>query len=62
MRTVFVYIDKLSQEVRTFGSVVALSMATGISKDTLYLHFSRKKEREYATPMFRIIKSAIESA
>ena len=41
------------------GSVIAVSEYTGISKDTLYDYFSRKKVSEYSNAQFRVCKVAI---
>jgi hypothetical protein len=38
------------------GSVIAVSEYTGISKDTLYDYFSRKKASEYSNAQFRVCK------
>lgn len=62
MRTVFVCIDRDTGAVRTFGSVAALSDTMGVSKHTLYDHFSRLKELEYSNRDFRIVKTRLESA
>lgn len=44
------------------GSVIAVSGYTGISKDTLYDYFSRKKVSEYSNAQFRICKVSIVRA
>ena len=41
------------------GSVIAVSENTGISKDTLYTEFSRKKLKEFENDKFRIVKLSI---
>lgn len=38
------------------GSVIAVSELTEISKDTLYLYFSRKKVSEFENENYRIVK------
>lgn len=58
----YVYINKLTKEARIFGSITALSNATGIKPDNLYTIFSRNKANEHETNEFRIVKTKIERA
>ena len=53
---VYLYIDKLSNEMRAFGSVVALSKITGLKKDRIYYHFGRLKKKAFENNDFKIVK------
>lgn len=56
----YIYLNKKTQEKRVFGSIKALSDATGIKIDNLYRVFSRNKETEHKRGDFTIIKTEIE--
>lgn len=59
---VYIYINKINNEVWCFGSITALSKATGIKPDNLYTCFSRKKLYEFQNNEYRIIKTEITRA
>lgn len=59
---VYIYINKTNNEVWCFGSIKALSDATGIKPDNLYTCFSRKKLDEFQNSEYRIIKTEITRA
>lgn len=46
------FLNKQTNTPEIFGSVIAVSEHTGISKDTLYDYFSRKKVSEYYLVLF----------
>jgi len=53
---IYIYIDKLTNEIRAFGSVVALSKITGLKKDRIYSHFGRLKKKAIENNDFKIVK------
>lgn len=57
---IYLYINKLTNEPRVFGSLVALCSATGLKKDRFYTHFGRNKNKEYENEEIRIVKLQIE--
>lgn len=57
---IYLYINKLTNEPRVFGSLVALCSATGLKKDRFYTHFGRNKNKGYENEEIRIVKLAIE--
>jgi len=58
----YIYLNKETKEARIFGSITALSNATGIKPDNLYTIFSRNKAKEHETNEYRIVKTKIERA
>ena len=56
----YIYQDKQTDKLRIFGSVTAISKATGIKPDNLYTAFSRNKLTEFENDSYRIIKTKIE--
>lgn len=49
-------LNKNTEQAGIAGSVKALSAYTGIRVNSLYYHFSRKKEKELNTDNYRIVK------
>lgn len=58
----YIYLNKKTNGARIFGSITALSSATGIKPDNLYTIFSRNKANEHETNDYRIVKTKIERA
>jgi len=58
----YVHINKQTKQVRTFGSIKALSNALNIPIDNLYTIFSRKRLKVYENDSYRIVKTKIERA
>lgn len=58
----YIYLNKQTNQLRCFGSVTALSNATGLKPDNLYTQFSRNKVKEYENDKYRIVKTKIERA
>ncbi len=54
--------NKINNTPAICGSVIAVSELTGISKDTLYSAFSRKKLKEFENENYRIVKLPIVRA
>ena len=44
---IYLYINKITNELRVFGSLVALCSATGLKKDRFYTHFGRNKNKDF---------------
>lgn len=59
---VYIYINKITNEVWCFGSIKSLCNCTGIKPDNLYTCFSRKKLYEFQNSEYRIIKTEITRA
>ena len=57
---IYLYINKLTNEPRVFGSLVALCSATGLKKDRFYTHFGRNKNKEFENEEIIIVKLQIE--
>ena len=57
---IYLYINKLTNEPRVFGSLVALCSATELKKDRFYTHFGRNKNTEFENKEIRIVKLKIE--
>lgn len=57
---IYLYINKITNEPRVFGSLVALCFATGLKKDRFYTHFGRNKKKEYENEEIKIVKLQIE--
>ena len=55
----FWILNKKNNTPAICGSVIAVSELTGISKNTLYLTFTRKKKIEYENDKFRITKTNV---
>jgi len=55
----FWILNKKTNTPAICGSVVAVSRFTGISKNTLYDYFSRKKVFEFENENYRIVKTLI---
>ena len=58
----YIYLNKLTNKLRCFGSITALSKATGIKPDNLYTCFGRNNLKEYENDSYRIVKTKIERA
>tara|TARA_R110002124_G_scaffold283449_1_gene459462 strand:- start:1591 stop:1773 length:183 start_codon:yes stop_codon:yes gene_type:complete len=58
----YIHLNKQTNELRVFGSIMALSKETGIKPDNLYTTFSRKSLKEYENDKYRIVKTKIERA
>ena len=56
---IYIYVNKTTNELKSFGSLVALCSATGLKKDRFYTHFGRKKNKEYENKEIRIVKTEI---
>lgn len=56
----YIYLNKITSELRCFGSIISLSKATGIKPDNLYTNFSRNKLKEFENESYRIVKVEIE--
>ena len=56
----YLYINKLTNEPRVFGSLVALCSATALKKDRFYTHFGRNKKKEFENDEIRIVKLEVE--
>jgi len=55
----FIYIDKETNEEKVFKSIPSIKRGVGISKNTLYNHFTRKGADKYETKKFKIVKTEI---
>lgn len=58
----YIYQNKVTNELRLFGSVKSLSEATGIKPDNLYHNFGRKGLNMFETNLYKIVKTKIERA
>lgn len=56
----YIYLNKETNQLRCFGSITALSKATGIKPDNLYTNFNRKALNEFENDSYRIVKVNIE--
>ena len=56
----YIYLDKETNELRCFGSITALSKATGVKPDNLYTNFNRKSLKEFENDKYRIVKTELE--
>ena len=56
----YIYLNKETNKLRCFGSITALSKATGIKPDNLYTNFNRKGLSEFENTSYRIVKVDIE--
>ncbi len=56
----YIYHNKETNVLRVFGSISALSKATGIKPDNLYTNFNRKSLKEYENDSYRIVKTELE--
>jgi uncharacterized protein YlbG (UPF0298 family) len=56
----YIYLNKENNKLRCFGSITALSKATGIKPDNLYTNFNRKGLNEFENDLYRIVKTNIE--
>ena len=56
----YIYLNKETNKLRCFGSITALSKATGIKPDNLYTNFNRKALNEFENDSYRIVKVDIE--
>lgn len=56
----YIYLNKETNELRCFGSITALSKATGIKPDNLYTNFNRKALKEFENDKYRIVKTELE--
>ena len=56
----YIYLNKITNELRCFGSITALSKATGIKPDHLYTNFNRKSLKEFENDTYRRVKVEIE--
>ena len=57
---VYILQNKITNELKAYGSLVALCSATGLKKDRFYTHFGRNKNKEYENEEIRIVKLQIE--
>lgn len=57
---IYLYINKLTNEPRVFGSLVALCSAMELKKDKFYTHFGRNKKTTYENQEYTIYKLEIE--
>ena len=57
---IYLYINKLTNEPKVFGSLVALCSVLELKKDRFYTHFGRNKNTSYENDDYRIVKLAIE--
>ena len=53
-------LNKETNKLRSFGSITALSKATGIKPDNLYTNFNRKGLSEFENTFYRIVKVEVE--
>ena len=54
---VYIHQDKETEEIKAFGSIVALCDTLGLKKDRFYSHFGRGSEKNiYETKAFGVIK------
>lgn len=58
----YIYLNKETNELRCFGSIKALSKATGVKADNLYYNFGRKGLKEFENNKYRIVKTQVERA
>lgn len=56
----YIYLNKKNNNLRCFGSITALSKATGIKPDNLYTNFKRKGLSEFENDSYRIVKVEVE--
>jgi len=56
----YIYLNKENNKLRCFGSITALSKATGIKPDNLYTNFNRKGLNEFENDLYSIVKTNIE--
>lgn len=56
----YIHHNKLTNQLRVFGSITALSKATGIKPDNLYTNFNRKALKEFENDSYRIVKTKLE--
>ena len=56
----YIHLNKENNKLRCFGSVTALSKATGIKPDNLYTNFNRKGLSEFENDFYRIVKVEVE--
>lgn len=56
----YIHINKETNEIKLFGSIVSLCGATGIKPDNLYHNFSRNKLKEFENSEYRILKVKME--
>jgi len=56
----YIYLNKQENKLRCFGSITALSKATGIKPDNLYTNFNRKGLSEFENAYYRIVKVSVE--
>jgi len=56
----YIYLNKENNNLRCFGSITALSKATGIKPDNLYTNFNRKGLSEFENDSYRIVKVEVE--
>lgn len=56
----YIYLNKLTNELRCFGSITALFKATEIKPDNLYTNFNRKALKEFENDSYRIVKTELE--
>lgn len=56
----YIYLNKITNKLRCFGGITALSKATGVKPDNLYTNFSRKGLKEFENDKYRIVKTKIE--
>mgnify|MGYP003665021671 FL=1 len=56
---IYLYINKQTNELKAYGSLVALCSATGLKKDRFYTHFGRNENKEFENEEIRIVKTEI---
>ena len=56
---IYLYINKQTNELKAYGSFVALCSATGLKKDRFYTHFGRNENKEFENEEIRIVKTEI---
>ena len=56
---IYILQNKITNELKAFGSLVALCSATGLKKDRFYTHFGRNEYKEFENEEIRIVKTEI---
>jgi len=54
------YLNKMTNEMRCFGSLKKLSEVMGLNANTLYENFSRKGNESHETEDYKIVKVTLE--
>ena len=56
---IYILHNKITNELKAYGSLVALCSATGLKKDRFYTHFGRNENKEFENEEIRIVKTEI---